>query len=118
MTKHRSLSIVFGLFLILCGNFVYAQKGSGYDAISTEQGLSQGLVNDMLQDREGFIWIATKGGLNRYDGYTFKIFTTDPQDTSSISSNTVSNLLEDKKGRIWIGTNDGGEGWRSFRPVG
>lgn len=82
--------------------------GSGSEAISTAQGLSQGLINDMIQDKEGFIWIATKGGLNRYDGYTFKIFTNDPQDTSSISSNAVSNLLEDSQGRIWIGTYDGG----------
>lgn len=85
-----------------------AQFGSGSEAISTAQGLSQGLINDMIQDKEGFIWIATKGGLNRYDGYNFKIFTNDPQDTSSISSNAVSNLLEDSKGRIWIGTFDGG----------
>ncbi|MEO7768677.1 MAG: two-component regulator propeller domain-containing protein, partial [Ferruginibacter sp.] len=62
----------------------------------------------MLQDKEGFIWIATKGGLNTYDGYTFKTFTTDPEDSNSICSNSVSNLLEDSKGRIWIGTYDGG----------
>lgn len=62
----------------------------------------------MLQDREGFIWIATKGGLNRHDGYSFKVFTSDPQDAASISSNSVSTLLEDRKGRLWIGTYDGG----------
>ncbi|HMR85080.1 MAG TPA: two-component regulator propeller domain-containing protein, partial [Niabella sp.] len=87
---------------------VSAQPGAGYELFSTAQGLSQGMINDMLQDKEGFIWIATKGGLNRYDGYSFKVFTNDPQDTTSISSNAVSNLLEDSKGRLWVGTYDGG----------
>jgi signal transduction histidine kinase/DNA-binding response OmpR family regulator/ligand-binding sensor domain-containing protein len=108
MLNPRYLSILFALIFAIYGNSVFAQVGSGYEAISTQQGLSQGLINDMLQDKEGFIWIATKGGLNRYDGYTFKTFTADPQDTTSISSNSVSNLLEDSRGRIWIGTYDGG----------
>jgi len=101
---------LFLLFLAspVCSGQVAAQANAGYEIISTEQGLSQGLVNDMLQDEEGFIWIATKGGLNRYDGYSFKVFTNDPQDTASISSNALSCLLEDHKGRIWIGTYDGG----------
>lgn len=99
----------FLLFIVsVCYTPAGAQTNADYELISTAQGLSQGLINDMIQDKEGFIWIATKGGLNRYDGYTFKVFTTDPQDTTSISSNAVSNLLEDSKGRIWVGTYDGG----------
>ncbi|MBX3257525.1 MAG: response regulator [Chitinophagaceae bacterium] len=96
------------LIFFACAHLVSAQTGAGYETMSTAQGLSQGLINDMLQDKEGFIWIATKGGLNRYDGYSFKIFTTDPQDSSSISSNSLSDLLEDSKGRLWISTYDGG----------
>jgi signal transduction histidine kinase/DNA-binding response OmpR family regulator/ligand-binding sensor domain-containing protein len=87
---------------------VSAQTNAGFETFTTSQGLSQGMVNDMIQDKEGFIWVATKGGLNRYDGYHFKVFTTEPQDPSSISSNAISNLLEDSKGRIWVGTYDGG----------
>jgi signal transduction histidine kinase/DNA-binding response OmpR family regulator/ligand-binding sensor domain-containing protein len=108
MSKYLYPTVLFLLTLFLNRNFVFGQTGSGYQAISTEQGLSQGLIYDMIQDREGFIWIATKGGLNRYDGYNFKIFTTDPQDLTSISSNSVSNLMEDSKGRLWIGTLDAG----------
>ncbi len=100
---------LFVLIVFLVGvNPADAQTTTGYEAISTAQGLSQGLINDMLQDKEGFIWIATKGGLNRYDGYSFKVFTTDPHDSSSISSNAVASLLEDSRGRLWIGTYDGG----------
>lgn len=87
---------------------ISAQSSPGFELISTHQGLAQGMINDMLQDKEGFIWIATKGGLNRYDGYQYKLFANDPKDPYSISSNSVSNLLEDSKGRIWIGTTDGG----------
>src|SRR6218665_3824435 len=103
---HYFAFLIFTVFV--CRNTVFAQHNLNYEAISTAEGLSQGLINDMLQDKEGFIWIATKGGLNRYDGYTFKTFTTDLQDPNSISSNAISNLLEDSKGRLWIGTYDGG----------
>lgn len=108
MPKPCSLPALILLFFSFYGNAVRAQSNSGFETISTAQGLSQGLINDMLQDEDGFIWIATKGGLNRYDGYSFKIFTTDPEDSASISSNAVSNLLEDSKGRLWAGTYDGG----------
>lgn len=107
MPKHY-ITAYFLLIFSVCGGTLFAQTFSGYEAISTAQGLSQGLINDIIQDKEGFIWIATKGGLNRYDGYTFKVFTNDPQDTNSISSNSLSSLLEDRKGRLWIGTYDGG----------
>ncbi len=108
MPKTLPLPVFFLLLFSACAELVSAQTSSGYETMSTAHGLSQGLINDMLQDKEGFIWIATKGGLNRYDGYSFKIFTTDPQDSGSISSNSLSNLLEDSKGRLWIGTYDGG----------
>lgn len=108
MPKPCSLSALYLIIFSIYGNIISAQTTTGFETISTEQGLSQGLINDILQDKDGFIWIATKGGLNRYDGYSFKIFTTDPEDTVSISSNAVSNLLEDSKGRLWAGTYDGG----------
>ncbi|MBK9486448.1 MAG: hypothetical protein IPO01_15040 [Chitinophagaceae bacterium] len=56
--------------------FSAAQNPPAYETISTAQGLSQGMVFDLLQDKEGFIWVATKNGLNRYDGYSFKYLPT------------------------------------------
>ena len=85
-----------------------AQKTPGYQTISTAEGLSQGMVFDMLQDKEGFIWAGTKNGLNRYDGYSFKVFTSDPYNPHSLSSNTIMKLFEDSKGRIWVGTENTG----------
>jgi len=87
---------------------LFAQSGMDFESISLEQGLSQGMIYDLLQDREGFLWVATKDGLNRYDGYDFKIFTNDPYDPWSLSSNTIVCLHEDRKGRIWAGTENSG----------
>lgn len=88
--------------------FSAAQNPPAYETISTAQGLSQGMVFDLLQDKEGFIWVATKNGLNRYDGYSFKVFTNDPYNAQSLSSNTILKLFEDSKGRIWAGTENAG----------
>lgn len=84
------------------------QKEKAYESISIAQGLSQGMIYDMLQDDEGFIWVATGAGLNRYDGYSFKVFTNDPYNNHSLSSNTIIRLFEDSKGRIWVGTENAG----------
>ena len=106
---YKYLVPLFTIFnLCLAGRIVVAQTSAGYENISTAQGLSQGMIYDMLQDKEGFIWLATKEGLNRYDGYNFKVFTYDPYNPHSISSNTIRTLFEDSKGRIWAGTLNAG----------
>lgn len=104
----RKPSFILLLFVSFYWNRVPAQTGSGYETISTAQGLSQGMIFDLLQDKEGFIWVATKNGLNRYDGYSFKVFSNDPYNPHSLSSNSIQKLFEDSKGRIWVGTEDAG----------
>ena len=75
--------------------------------IDTQNGLSNNIVYGTYQDREGFIWIATNNGLNRFDGYSFKTFYHNPKDSTSISSNIVRTVLEDPNGRLWVGTFNG-----------
>lgn len=104
----RQLQLVFLAALLLTGATASAQKENAYESISIAQGLSQGMVYDILQDKEGFIWVGTKDGLNRYDGYTFKVFTNDRSDSRSLSSNSINKLFEDSKGRIWVGTENEG----------
>ena len=108
---HRSFISIKALLTVFftCWIFITAaQTPPAYESISTAQGLSQGMVFDLLQDKEGFIWVATKNGLNRYDGYSFKIFANDPYNANSLSSNTIVKLFEDSKGRIWVGTENAG----------
>ncbi len=70
-------------------------------------GLSQSTVVSMVQDHQGFLWFGTQDGLNRFDGYQFKVFQHEMNDPSSLSSNYIAALHVDKKGELWIGTSKG-----------
>jgi ligand-binding sensor domain-containing protein/signal transduction histidine kinase len=72
-----------------------------------EDGLSNNAVVCCLQDSKGFLWFGTKDGLDRFDGYTFKIFRNDPEDSNSIGSNFIHALYADKNNRLWVGTDKG-----------
>ena len=58
-----------------------------------EDGLSQSTIFSSLQDKEGYMWFATRSGLNRYDGYNFKVFFNDPKDSTSLSDDGTNSLL-------------------------
>jgi len=79
-----------------------------FDRISTEQGLSGNEVWSIAQDKQGFMWFGTTNGLNRYDGYAFKVFKHDPDDPNSLSENLIRALYTDHTGTLWIGTWSGG----------
>ncbi|NQU53830.1 MAG: response regulator [Bacteroidetes bacterium] len=71
-------------------------------------GLSHNEVTSIVQDKDGFIWIGTRGGLNRYDGYEFKVFNQVPGDSNSLVNPSIEKLFIDSKGNIWIGSKSGG----------
>lgn len=75
--------------------------------ITSEDGLSLNGVTQIYQDSQGFMWFGTYNGLNRYDGYNFKIFLPNPSDPNSISNHSIYSIIEDKYGYIWIATLDG-----------
>src|SRR6185312_2627592 len=77
-------------------------------AVSAKDGPAPEVVTALLQDKEGFIWIGSRQGLLRYDGFSFKTFRHDPNDPRSLPDNAVRVLLEDRDGAIWAGTNTGG----------
>ncbi|GAA4306975.1 hybrid sensor histidine kinase/response regulator transcription factor [Mucilaginibacter gynuensis] len=72
-----------------------------------ENGLSNNAVICVLQDRMGFMWFGTKDGLNRFDGYTYKVFRNDPANKRSLGSNFIFSVFEDHYGVIWVGTERG-----------
>ena len=78
-----------------------------FTRISLEQGLSQTTVMNVLQDSKGLMWIGTQDGLNRFDGYEFKVYKNDPHDSTTLSDNHVYCIYEDRSGVLWIGTKYG-----------
>src|SRR5690606_34800322 len=101
--KKRQLLIY--LLLLVSGGHVLGQSFN-FRHYQVENGLSNNSVHAVLQDSDGFIWFGTKDGLNRFDGYTFKVFRGDPSDTSSIGSNIIQTLYE-SDGKMWVGTDKG-----------
>ena len=79
-----------------------------FEHITIEDGLSQNTGLAIFQDSKGYLWVGTQDGLNRYDGYTFRIYKHDPDDPNSISHNSILALEEDQDGYLWIGTRGGG----------
>jgi signal transduction histidine kinase/ligand-binding sensor domain-containing protein/DNA-binding response OmpR family regulator len=101
------------LFLLTIISFMgissaFTQKISlRFHHLTTEQGLSQININCIKQDSRGFMWIGTRNGLNRYDGYTCLTFRNESKDDNSISNNMINDIAEDKDGNIWLATQTG-----------
>ena len=95
------------LINLLVTSFSFSQNVK-FKRISIDEGLSASSVNTIFQDSQGFIWIGTQDGLNRYDGYHINTFKTDQNSKTAISSNFINCFFEDEQGLIYIGTNDQG----------
>ena len=89
-------------------NHSSAQNPFYFETFNNLDGLSSDVVVDIIKDSEGFLWFATEDGLNRYDGYSFKTFRKDYNDSNSLIDNKISAIAEDSSGNLWIGTMDKG----------
>ena len=78
-----------------------------FQRLSLEQGLSQSVVNSVVQDADGFLWFGTQDGLNRYDGYGFLVLRRNPEDPYSLPDNHINVLTTEPNGTLWIGTANG-----------
>ena len=109
MVNFRVLILVgFVLFgLRLSAQEVRSLPDIRMDRLSLKHGLSQATIQDIHQDRLGFIWLGTEDGLNLYDGYTFEVFRHEPTDSLSLSSNDVTSICDDIDGNLWVGTSQG-----------
>lgn len=99
--------MLFFSFFLFFKTLLTQQAGGIFYHLTTENGLSSNQVNFVIQDREGFYWIATQDGLNRFDGSDCKVFRHDRSDSTSLSHNTCTYLLEDEGGNIWVATSMG-----------
>jgi signal transduction histidine kinase/ligand-binding sensor domain-containing protein len=101
---------LFSFILILFINYssVFSQTGATFKRWSVNDGLSHNYVREILQDREGFIWVATEDGLNQFNGYTFQIYLQSHVINKVSVSHAIMALEEDKYGNIWVGTWGGG----------
>jgi ligand-binding sensor domain-containing protein/signal transduction histidine kinase len=104
--------VLMGTCLLLSA-LAAAQDGVGtreirFRTYTTTDGLSQATARAIVQDRDGFIWIGTQDGLDRFDGYGFRVYKHDRNDRWSLTQNHVWALLADADGSIWIGTQAGG----------
>ncbi len=94
------------LFVILCfiaATSSYAQRNYLFENISIPNGLSNSTVQYIFQDSNGFLWISTADGLNRYDGNKMVVFKNDPNDSTTIPNNNCFAITEDSDGFLWIG---------------
>jgi ligand-binding sensor domain-containing protein/serine phosphatase RsbU (regulator of sigma subunit) len=97
-------NVLIVMALSLSSITLNAQQTIMFDHLSVKQGLSQGSVVCILQDRQGFMWFGTQDGLNRFDGYDVTVFKHDPADSTSLNDNFVITLAEDSSGTLWMGT--------------
>ncbi|QQS35973.1 MAG: response regulator [Ignavibacteriales bacterium] len=101
----NKVTLTFFMLLYIYGSILFSQP-INFRHLTINDGLSQNAVFAILQDSKGFMWFGTTDGLNRYDGYSFKVFNHNPFDTTTVSSNNISFLFEDSRGLIWIGTRE------------
>src|SRR5436189_2188776 len=99
-------------FLLLLPCFLFTAlsvKSQSYNfkKYQVENGLSTNVTTSVIQDSKGFIWIGTRDGLNRFDGYNFKVFRHDIKDSNSLASSIINCVYEDRHGTLWVGTEKG-----------
>ena len=95
------------LITLIAQMHAVAQEAVRFNRLSVEQGLSQSVVQAIVQDERGFIWVGTQQGLNRYDGHEFVSYFHDPENPASLSHDWVWDLHLDSQGTLWIGTAGG-----------
>jgi ligand-binding sensor domain-containing protein/signal transduction histidine kinase len=109
---NRFLASGFFKLAFLCLYFLFvsvahSQSDVKFTHITNLDGLSQSTVQAILKDHYGFMWFGTQDGLNRYDGYSFKIYRHIPKDTTSLRRSHIMSLYEDRQGNLWVGTSNG-----------
>jgi signal transduction histidine kinase/ligand-binding sensor domain-containing protein/DNA-binding response OmpR family regulator len=91
-------------FLIVAAPLFANDEGMQFKHLDVSDGLSSNQVKTIYKDSRGFVWIGTINGLNRFDGFSVKVFRNDNEDSTSLSDNTVNLVSEDPTGKLWVDT--------------
>lgn len=101
-------SCVFLLMQLLASAQLMAQSSEiKFSHLDTKDGLSNNQVNAIWKDQQGFMWFGTLSGLNRYDGYNFKVYKFDHEDSTSIADSYIEDIFEDHQSNLWVRTRKG-----------
>ena len=103
-SRYSNFSVLIILTVICLMSIKTLAQDYVVKQIKIEDGLSQSTIFASLQDSKGYMWFATRSGLNRYDGYKFLVYFNDPKDSTSLSDDGTNSLFESKDGSLWIGT--------------
>ena len=95
------------LFVLLLSSWMVVAQSYQFKHLEVSDGLSNNSVNTICKDRDGFMWFGTATGLNRYDGYTFKIYQHAENDPGSLPDNYITDIVEMPDGRFWVNTGRG-----------
>lgn len=104
----------FLIFLIsvLCKTLFAQNTTFKVREYSGKHGLAQNTVNCIMEDKQGFVWLGTQDGINKFDGYTFTHITNNPNDSSTLAEGkNIRALAQDNTGTIWIATTGNGINW-------
>lgn len=105
--KRLILGVLVMMFSLAWNNISGTGKVERFEHLDSRDGLSQNAVLSIFCDSKGYIWMGTMDGLNRYDGYNFRIFKAIPGSMNSLTNNRVSLIWEDLRNYIWVVTYDG-----------
>ena len=95
------------MFVLLLSSWMVVAQSYQFKHLEVSDGLSNNSVNTICKDRDGFMWFGTTTGLNRYDGYTFKIYQHAENDPGSLPDNYITDIVEMPDGRFWVNTGRG-----------
>ena len=102
---HFNIKKLLILYFLLIGFLSHGQTQPIFKKIDQSQGLSSSKITGIVKEQNGFIWVSTQNGLNRYDGFSVKVYN---KQNSNIESNDISSIYLDSNNRIWLTSNGGG----------
>lgn len=110
MRFYLLIKYALGFLLFISSENSKAQDTLSFrtEMLTVKDGLSQGLVIGIMQDKQGFLWFSSKDGLNKYDGYNFTVYRNQADSSGAMKATSINGLVEDDNGNFWVGIQNRG----------